>query len=181
MAKVVGRSRIRDTNGTGVRLSEYAVFISIAILILLAARWYFVVYRHSPGVAAASFFGSVQSGSGQAQYDMLDDMDKEYWPTLQSYEKALGLDHAYTERLDHVSTGPSTPDTKDPNVVSVPVTLTVHSNYQGRELYQAGSDKTAQVNLVMRKDKDGAWKVWLHKSNIASLMAITPNPAGSNF
>ena len=180
MARVVGRSRVQEGTGSGMKLSETAIFIAIGIALVLGARWYFVVYRNSPGVALGEFIGGIKAGSVEKQYALIDDADKQKWPSQKDYDK-VPLAHGYTERISSVSLAPEVKDQKDPdNVVTIEATLGVRGQ-AGKDLLDNGEAKTVTDKYVMRKDKDGHWKVWLSKAAPDNLLKITPNPPGDSF
>jgi len=179
MARVVGRSRIQDGSGSEMKLSEVAIFVAVGIALLLAGRWYFVVYRNSPGVALGEFLGGVKAGSVERQYAVIDDADKQAWPTQKDYDKEP-IAHGYTERIMSTSIASEVKDPKDPDVVNIEATVGVRGP-AGKELLDNGDTKTATDTYTLRKDKDGHWKVWLSKAPPTNLLHITPNAPGSSF
>jgi hypothetical protein len=86
MARTVGRRKpIREGTGLGEHFSEIAIFIAIGIGLLLAARWYFVVYKHSPTTALIGYIGAVKSGDVDAQYALLSEGTKKAYPSKSDY------------------------------------------------------------------------------------------------
>jgi len=179
MARVVGRTTIREGVGSGMKLSESAVFIAVAIALVIALRWYFVVYKASPGVALGEFLGGVKAGNVERQYAMIDDSDKQQVPTQKDFEK-LPFVHGYTERFTNITMLPEVKDPKNADVVTISATIGVRGA-AGKDLLQQGEATTVTDTYTLRKDKDGHWKVWLQKSPMKNLLAVTPNPPGDSF
>src|SRR5579871_5916364 len=102
MARVVGRTTIREGVGTGMKLSESAIFIAVAIALVIGLRWYFVVYKNSPGVALGEYLGGIKAGNVERQYAMIDDSDKQFLPSQKDYAK-LPMARGYTERFTNIS------------------------------------------------------------------------------
>jgi hypothetical protein len=162
-----------------MKLSESAVFIAVAIALVIGLRWYFVVYKNSPGVALGEFIGGIKAGNVERQYAMIDDSDKQFLPTAKDYEK-LPMSHGYTERITNVSMLPEVKDLKDPDVVTIETTLGVRGA-AGKDLLQSGDATTVTDKYTLHKDKDGHWKVWLQKSPMTNLLKVQPNPPGDSF
>jgi hypothetical protein len=179
MARVVGRSTVREGIATSTKLSESAVFIAIAIALLLGARWYFVVYKNSPGVALGEFLGGIKAGNVERQYAMIDDSDKQILPSQKDYGK-MQWARGYTERIANISMLPEVKDLKDPDIVTVEATLNVRGA-AGKDLLQQGESTAATDKYTLRKDKDGHWKVWLQKSPMTSLLKVQANAPGDSF
>lgn len=184
MGRVMGQNRIRENVGPQMKLSEAAVFVAIIAAILLAGRWYFFVYRTSPGVALGSFIGAMKAGSIEQQYALLDEEDKPFYPSQKEYDSKAPIAHGYTERISNVDLADAVPDPKNPDVVTIKATVTVRAGAQGTDpgsLTKVGDSQQATDTYTLRKDKDGNWKVDLSRSDLKNLLKITPNPAGSNF
>jgi hypothetical protein len=162
-----------------MKLSETAIFIAIGIALVIGLRWYFVVYRNSAGVALGDFIGGIKAGSVERQYALIDDADKQQWPSAKDYDKEP-LARGYTERISSVSLAPEVKDLKDPDVVTIEATLGVRGA-AGKDLLDNGEAKTVVDKYTLRKDKEGHWKIWLTKSPPENLLKITPNPPGSSF
>src|SRR5579862_4598752 len=180
MARVIGRTRQRSVYGSQMKLSEMAIFIAAVIGIVLAARWYFMVYRHSPGVALGHFLGAIKAGEGQQQYELIDEMDKQAIPTEKDYQK-LPIAQGYVERITSVDLAEAVPDPKNPDMVTIKATLGVRGSSQGKQLYETGGGEAATDTYTMHKDKDGEWKVLLSQSPMTNLLKNTPNAPGSSF
>ncbi len=180
MARVIGRTQTRAVYGSQMKISEAAIFIAIAIGIIVAARWYFVVYRHSPGVALGNYLGAIKAGEAKQQYDLIDDSDKQAVPTEKDYEK-LQMAEGYVERITNIDLAEPVPDPKDPNVVTIKATVSVRAPSQGKQLYDAGSNQTAVDTYTLHKGKDGEWKVVLSQSPMTNLLKNTPNAPGGSF
>ena len=71
-----GRPRYREGRGIGEMLSESFIFILMAVGLVAAGYWYFMVHRKSPEVALQSYLGAVNSGNPEAQYLYLADTSK---------------------------------------------------------------------------------------------------------
>ena len=76
MARLVGRSRITERNGMRIQFSELIIMVAIAIGLAAGVRWYFVVYRNSPGFTLGEYLGAVKAGNVERQYELIDDADK---------------------------------------------------------------------------------------------------------
>ena len=86
MARTVGRRKPpREGAGLGEHFSEIAIFIAIGIGLLLAARWYFVVYKHSPTTALIAYMSGIKSGDVDAQYALLSDGTKKVYTSKSDY------------------------------------------------------------------------------------------------
>lgn len=184
MARVMAPMRVREGVGTKMRLSEVAIFIAIVAVLLLAGRWYFFVYRTSPGVALDSFLSGMRAGNVAQQYALLDEQDKQFYSSQKDYDSKAPIAHGYTERISNIDMAPAVPDAKDPNTVTISATLTLRAGSQGsspESLLKTGDSQQATDTYTLHKDKDGNWKVVLSRSDLKNLLKITPNAAGSNF
>jgi hypothetical protein len=179
MARVVGRSTVREGVGAGTKLSESVVFVAIAIALIIGVRWYFVVYKNSPGVALGEFLGGIKAGNVERQYAMIDDSDKQLVPTQKDYEK-LQWAHGYTERITGINMMPDVKNANNPDIVTIQATVGVRGA-AGKDLLQQGESTTATDTYTLHKDKDGHWKVWLQKSPMTNLLKAPPNPPGDSF
>ena len=100
MAKVMGRSRPHQEGvGTSMKMSETGIFIVLGIIGLLALKFYFIDYRHSPGYVLGEYIGAIKSGNIETQYGMIDDSDKKIVTSQKQYEKACKWASGYTERI----------------------------------------------------------------------------------
>ena len=182
MARIMTRSRAPVEGTTRLKLSEIIVIILVVCAIAWGVR-YFIAYRHSASYALQQFFGNVKAGNSANQYALLDDGDKQqFLHTLGDYEKSVNLAHGYTERIEDMSMGKEEPDPKDPDVVTVPLSVKIRATSTGKELDQTGSSDHYDDRIKMRKDKDGNWKVWYSASvdkNIGKLKMeqATPSPS----
>lgn len=183
MARIVsgGTKWDRESYSSRMGLSEFVILVCLLAAIAWGINYYFNVYRKSPQFALKQFLGEVQAGRAEDQYALLDDADKQYYPSEKQYDSQCPLAHGYTERLPSFDLAKPVPDPKNPNVVTITATLHVTSNMAHQALYQAGTTHTVTATFTMRKDPDGKWKVWLSRSNIQNWLQITPNPPGSNF
>lgn len=183
MARVVGRSRVREGIPTGQKLSEMLIIAGIGLAILAGIRYYFVVYRNSAGFALGEYFGAIKSGDVDKQYALIDAKDKQqYFPTKESYEKDAKQARGYTTRITNVQMIETPPDPKKPDIAVIDATVSVRAAAGGKELYQTGETKDYSNHMYMRKDADGKWKVWLSKSiDKMDLLKAEANPPGSSF
>lgn len=180
MARTVGRSRQREGVGSGMKLSELGIFIAMAIVIVLALRWYFVVYKNSPAVALGEYLGGIKSGNIERQYAMLDAADKRVLPSEDVYEKQCPQARGYTERIIGTTFAPPVPDPKDPAYCTINATISVRGP-AGKDLIDNGQTTEVTDQYTMHKDAEGHWKVVLSKGWPKNLLAQKPNPPGSSF
>lgn len=175
MSRMVARPRHRENFGTGMRISEYLVALIVIGLAIAGVRYYFVVYRHSPGYALGAYLGAVKKGDPEAQYALIDDDDKrKFFPTLSEYEKTAPQARGYTERISSVTLSAEKIDPKKPHIAKIEAILRLRR--AGLEVYQAASD-TYTDHYTLRKDREGEWKVWLGASEI-NMLKSAPTPAG---
>jgi len=181
MARVVGRARpMTEGAGSGMKLSETAIFIAMGIVGVLSIYWYFAIYKHSPAVALGDFIGAMKSGKVDQQYAMLDATDKKFYEGEREYEKKCQLARGYTERIINSNFGKPVPDPKDPSIVSIDTTLSVRGP-AGKSLIDNGETSEVKDKYVMHKDADGNWKVVLSKGWPENLLKLKPNPPGDSF
>jgi hypothetical protein len=177
MARIVGRTRINEKVGTGVRGSELVVFILIAIGLVYAARYYFVVYRNSPSFALGEYLGAIKAGDVTRQYALIDSDDKRnFFPTQQDYTKSAPQARGYTMRITDVKQQEAVIDPKKPHIARINATVSMRKPATGEALYETGSD-SYNDSYTLRKDSDGHWKVWLGHSQMNTLKS-PPNPPG---
>ena len=179
MARVVSRSRPRSEGNTGVKFTELLVMGAILLLIAGGVRYY-IGYRHSPSFALQEYFAAVKAGDVKKQYDLLDEDDKaKYMPTSKDYSQKFKQAHGYTERVTDVTIDPDTAPA-DATEHTLNATVDIRASGEGKELYQAGTSKGYTDKYVMRKDKDGEWKLVLSKSlnskNSLNLLDASPTP-----
>ncbi|MCS6776385.1 MAG: hypothetical protein RMJ43_05800 [Chloroherpetonaceae bacterium] len=176
MARIVGRSRPRESF-MRIQLSEVIVIVAVIAGIFYAARWYFVIYKNSPGYVLGQYLGAIKAGNVVEQYALIDRSDKEkYYPTRQIYERDAPQARGYTARIADVKMGKEQIDPKNPNIATIDVGLTVRGTAAGQQLYQTSSENV-EDQYVLRKDSEGKWKVWLERSRRA-LLKVPPTPPG---
>jgi len=182
MARIMSRSRPVIEGNTGIKFSEIIV-IGMAIAgIVFGVRWY-LDYRHSASAALQEFVGAIKAGNIGNQYALIDEHDKKnFFPTQQKYERDDTLAHGYTERIENSTIGPEVKDPKNPDKVTIPLTLTVRATAEGKQLYQTGQTQTYSDRIVMRKGGDGNWRVLLSESidkntGKLHLQEATPSPS----
>lgn len=180
MSRMISKRLRYDKERPTMRPAEALIFGLIVIGLVMAGRWYFLIYRQSPGFILGQYFGAVKAGNVERQYDLLSEMDKHYF-TLSDYEKRVPQARGYTERIAGFNVGTPVPNPKDPQVAKVQATLSVRASADGQALYQNGVTQDATDTYMMRQDKDGAWKLWLMQSDLNHLYKIKPSPAGSSF
>lgn len=182
MARVVGKARPTTEGSTSMKLSEM-IIIGLIVTGLVIGGIYYWQSRQKATYALGQFLGYVNSGRSKDQYALLDDEDKQTITTASDYENSntvpLGL--GYAERIPKFTTGAEVPDPKDPNVVRIPVTMQVVDGGGTKELTQLAASKPYTDTFIMRKDKEGKWKVWLSATFRAvngklHLMQSAPSP-----
>lgn len=180
MSRLISKRFRFDRERPTMGPAEALIFGLIAIVLVMAGRWYFLIYRQSPGFILGQYIGAIKAGNIEKQYELLSEMDKRYF-TLSDYEKRVPAARGYTERIVGFNVGTPVPNSKDPKVANVQATLTVRESADGQALYQSGSTQDATDTYTMRRDKDGAWKLWLMQSDLTHLYKIKPSPAGSSL
>ncbi len=182
MARIVGKARPTVEGSTSMKLSEM-IIIGLIVTGLVIGGVYYWQSRQKATFALSQFLSAVNSGRAKDQYALIDDEDKQLLPSASEYESSnivpLGL--GYAERIPKFTTGPEIPDPKDPNVVSIPVTMMVINGGGTKELYQTAAGKEYKDTFMVRKDKEGHWKVWLSATFRAAngklhLMESAPSP-----
>jgi hypothetical protein len=171
MARMVSRTRQQEGRGIGERMAESAVFIVIAVVIAFAARWYFFVYQKSPQVAVQSFFGAVNSGNVDTQYNLLTSDAKAAIGSKNDYDDKFPLAHGFSARMANVTVTKMTEagDTADADL-SLAIRKNVgdqSSTAPGSSLTSAGTDSFTE-HLSLKKESDG-WKIALDKAKLSFL------------
>jgi hypothetical protein len=158
-------------------VSEVLIVVVLIAAVVFAVRYYFTVYRKSPGVALGSYLGAINHGNVKDQYAFIDEEDRsDNFPTVDDYEKGDSRARGFVDRVVGISLGAPEIDPKDPRIAKIEATLSIRK--VGQELYQADSDKFTD-QYVMRKDKDGEWKVLLSQSKVNSFSQATPSKIGN--
>ncbi len=180
MARVIGKARQQRGN-TGTNISEGIIFLVLIGAVIGGLYYYFFIFRKSANYALGEFFGDVGAGDAKSQYAMLDNADKQFWPTEKKYsdDTSISLAHGYTERIENVTMQPAI--IKGPGLDLIPTTLSVRSNMQHEALYQSGKTDTAKISCLMHQAPDGTWKIVISRSDFRQLLKITPNAPSSNF
>ncbi len=178
MSRIMTRPRYRDSATTGMKISEYIVIIIAIALLAAGARYYFVVYRNSPGYALGEYLAAIKRGDVTTQYDLIDNSDKREWcPRQSDYEKSAPQAHGYTERISAVRITNEQIDPNKPNLATVDAEVSIRKS--GQEVYQADAE-TYTDHYKLRKDKDGRWKVWL-KGSVINMLKAKPSPPGDKI
>lgn len=182
MARVVRQPRIRERDGTKIRFSELIVIVIILAAITMAGRYYFFVYRASPGYALAEYLGAVKKGDVSQQYAMLDDEDrKRFFPTEAEYEKGTPIARGYAARVSNVQVSAEKINTKTPDVATVEATVSIRGLGNG-SLIQGAEATDYNNSFVLRKNGSGQWKLLLSQSApTMRMLQAPPNPPGSSF
>ncbi len=181
MARMVSRAQQREGVGTGMKVSETAIFIVILILVVLGGRWYFFIYRKSPGYVLGQYISAMQTGNVVAQYDLIDDKDKQtYFPTKKDYEKEKEA-RGYTERISNISLGEPVSNAKNPDVVTIDAKFSLKGVFASKNLMDTAAVSTVTDKYTLQRDKDGAWKVVLEKSPMTNLLKNEANAPSSSF
>ncbi|MCC6729405.1 MAG: hypothetical protein IT208_08700 [Chthonomonadales bacterium] len=165
MARMVSRARRREGRGIGERLSELVVYVVLFAAVIAGVRWYFVVYRHSPGPAITAFLGALKAGDVPGEYRMLARSTKRYYPTESTFSSGWDPAQGFLGRLANYTIVSVTP--KGDTAVAV---VSVSVRKPGQELYEAATD-TYTDRYVLRDEADG-WRVVLEASKLESLQAL---------
>ena len=162
MARMVSsRPRRREGKGIGERIAELSVFAAAIVGLVLAGRWYFVVYRNSPTVALMNYMGALKAGNVQGQFKMVSSSTKKIFPDEDAYRDKYKMAQGLTGRMADYRIDKIT-ETGDKAEADV----TVPIRKQGQELYQA-ANTDFHDHYILVKESDG-WKVALDKSDIKS-------------
>ncbi len=167
MGRIVGRRRIREGRGLGERLTEIVVYVVLIAGAIYGTRWYFTEYLRSPKVALGRYLGYVKAGDVKAQYEMIAESSKRYFPTVSAYESKWEPARGFTGRL---ADWQMEPIAEKGDRAEVKAILNVRK--PGQALYQAASDPYTD-KYVLIKEKDG-WKVALDQSDLKSTAAAKP-------
>jgi hypothetical protein len=165
-----------------IQPAELIVMIAIVVGIAFAARYYFVVYRNSPGYALSSYLGSINHGNVESQYSLVDATDKQkFFPTRRDYEQHAPQAYGYVARIQSFNLTEPKPDPKNPNLVSIKVRIDVRGSLSGTaggiSGLKSNADQTLDDEYTLRKDDEGKWKVVLSRSKRA-LLKVPPTPPG---
>ncbi len=158
---------------------EAVVFAMLAIALALGARYYFFTYRKSPAYALGQFFKAVKAGNVDAQYALLDEDDKRFYPDQKTYDKTP-LAHGYSARIENVSFGNEQAGAKNGGAVIIDASISVRGTSKGKELYQQ-STQSIQDSYAMRKNANGEWKVILSQSKLELPNKVEATPPGESF
>lgn len=171
MARMVSRTQRKEGTGIGERMAESAVFIAVLIVIAFAARWYFFVYQKSPQVAIQNFFGAVNSGNVDTQYNMLTSEAKSAIGSKSDYDDKFPLAHGFSARMTNVTV---TKMTEAGDTADADLSMTIRKNVgdqsgavPGSSLTSAGTDNFTE-HLTLKKESDG-WKIALDKAKLSFL------------
>ena len=167
MGQTIGRRKPEVHSGkSGLGFAEKLIVFGMFGGIVYGAYYYFKVFKVSPAYMVSSYFGAIKSGNVKEQYELIDEKDKaNFYPTLADYEKGAKQASGYNMRILDINVAEAT-DVKEkkPDVVVFNATVKMRGATGSKELYQASDSKNYENRMVMHKDKDGQWKVWLSKS-----------------
>lgn len=164
MGRIVGRRRIREGRGLGERLTEIVVYIVLIAGAVYGVRWYFTDYLRSPKIALGRYLGHVKAGDVKAQYEMLAESSKQYFPSVSAYESKWEPARGFTGRLANWQVEPIS---EKGNRAEVKAILNVRKS--GQALYQAASDPYTDTYVLI--NEKGEWKVALDQSKLTSTAA----------
>jgi len=164
MARIV-RSRPRPSRGIGEFLSEWFVYLVIIAGLVVAGRWYFLVYLPGPSHALGVFLSAVRSGDYQTQYQMLRSAEKSFYGSAGAYDSKCPLGHGLAARVENFTI---TKVSENGNHADADVSMAIRRT--GEKIYQSAVD-TYTDHYVLVHEADG-WKVALAASKIQSLSAI---------
>jgi len=181
MARMVSRAQQREGVGTGMKVSETAIFIVLALLIVFGARWYFFIYRKSPGYALGQYISAMETGNVVAQYDLIDAKDKQsLFPTKKDYEKEKQV-RGYTERISNISLAEPVLNAKNPDIVTVDATFSLKGVFASKNLMDTAAVSSVTDKYTLERDKEGAWKVALDRSPMTNLLKNEANAPSTSF
>lgn len=179
MARIIKFRAAKDRNGMRIGGTEAVVFAMMAVALVLGGRYYFKTYRTSPAFTLGQFFAAVKSGNVEAQYALLDESDKRFYPDQKSYSKTP-LAHGYSARIENVSFGNEKADVKNADMVTIDTAISVRGTTKGKELYQQSS-QSIQDSYTMRKSASGEWKVVLSMSKLELPNKVEASPQGDSI
>lgn len=162
MARMVSRKPTKEGKGIGEVISESIVYIVVLAALAFAGRWYFFVYRASPGFALQQFLGAVNAGNYKGQYTLLSIDNKTTYPSAGSYSDKSPLAHGLSARIQNYSIDKVA---ESGDKADADVTLNVRKTTDS--LLTTESEKFTD-HYVLRKETDG-WKVSLKDSKITMM------------
>ncbi len=164
MARVVGRARPANEGSTSMKLSEMIV-VGFLVAGMIAGGLYYWQYRQKATYALSSFLGAVNSGRVKDQYELLDEEDKQLLGSESKYEvnDTVPLGLGYAERIPRFKLGPELPYTKA-DAVSIDATMDVTDGGGTKSLTELAASKSYTDTFILRKDKEGHWKIWLSET-----------------
>ncbi len=172
--------RPTDDGSTSMKLSEYIVMAIFLVGAVAGVRWY-MNYRHSPSYVLSQFFDEVKAGNVPLQYELIDDEDKKnFFATQADYDKSqnLPLAHGYVERIVSVDQQPPVADPKNPDIAKVTAKVSVRASGEGKQVYETGASTSYTDTYTMRRNSEGAWKIWFSRSgNRGSLNLLQAKPS----
>lgn len=160
MARTVSsRPRYREGRGLGEILSESLIFILMAVGLVAAGYWYFMVYRKSPQVALQNYLGAVNSGNTEAQYTYLSETSKKLIGSKDHYSDKFPLAYGMAARITNYSFSNATL-----SVDSWTADVNMNVRKKTSDLLNTATDSYTD-KYVLRKESDG-WKIVFEKPKI---------------
>jgi hypothetical protein len=158
---MVSRKPTKEGKGIGEVISESIVYIVVLGALLFAGRWYFFVYRTSPGFALQQFIGAINAGNYKGQYTLLSSDTKNSFGGAGSYSDKSQLAHGFSARIQNYSIDKVV---ESGDKAEADVTLNVRKTTDS--LLATDAEKFND-HYVMRKEADG-WKVSLKESKLGT-------------
>ena len=156
MARMVSSGRRRQSNGLGERFTEVIIFIAMAIGILLALRWYFVIYKNSPSMTLLNYVAAIKSGNTEEQYKLLSIKTKSIYPDRDKYVSNWKMAEKLAGKMSDFSISGMT---ESGDKAEADVSLSVRKDSTSL-LAVAGDSYTD--HYILRKENDG-WKIALNE------------------
>lgn len=166
MARMVSRKPTKEGKGIGEVISESIVYIVVLAALAFAGRWYFFVYRASPGFALQQFLGAVNAGNYKSQYGLLASDEKGSYGSAGKYDDKSPLAHGFSARIQNYTIDKIT-ETGDK--AEADVTLNMRKSTES--LLSAEVEKFND-HYVLKKEADG-WKVALGASKVTEAGSAT--------
>src|SRR5689334_1801578 len=103
MARMVSRRPTQEKKGIGDFISESIIWIIVIAALLFAGRWYFFVYRASPGFALQGFITAIKNGDYKSQYSSLTADSQSKYGSAGSYGDKARIAHGLAARIQNFS------------------------------------------------------------------------------
>lgn len=182
MARVVGRSRQVEEPAGGMKMSEMIVMAFLVAGIAAGGIYYWQSLQKAPH-ALSSFLSAVNRGRVKEQWDLIDPEDQAALVSSEKYEvnDSVPLGLGYAERIPHYRLAPEMPYPGHSDAVTIKATMDVVDGGGTKNLTDVAASHPYTDTFVMRKDKEGHWKVWLSETfknagGKLNLMQSAPSP-----